>query len=57
MSLAPEALYAERILANLPRLLGRIDREPLSPTAGCADRTYWAWKFVDFPAPRFQEAV
>jgi hypothetical protein len=54
---AAEALYAERILAQLQRVLGQLDREPLSPTAGCADRTYWAWKFVDFPAPRFQEAV
>jgi hypothetical protein len=54
---AAEKLYAERILAQLKRTLGQIDREPLSPTAGCADRTYWAWKFVDFPAPRFQEAV
>ncbi len=50
-------LYAERILAQIPRVLGQIDREPLSPTSGCADRTYWAWKFVDFPAPRMQEAV
>jgi hypothetical protein len=50
-------LYAEQILAQLPRVIGQLDREPLSPTAGCADRTYWAWKFVDFPAPRFQEAV
>lgn len=57
MNPSAAALYAERILAQLPRVLGQIDREPLSPTAGCADRTYWAWKFVDFPAPRFQEAV
>jgi hypothetical protein len=34
-----------------------MDREPLSPTAGCCDRTFWAWKFVDFPGARFQEAL
>jgi hypothetical protein len=34
-----------------------MDREALSPTAGCCDRTYWAWKFVDFPASRLQESV
>ena len=34
-----------------------MDREPDSRTAGCCDRTYWAWKFVDFPGARFQEAL
>ena len=33
------------------------DREPLSQTYGCFDRTYWAWKFTDFPGARFQEGV
>jgi hypothetical protein len=57
---SPEAardLYARLIVAQIPRVLGLMDREPLSPTAGCADRTYWAWKFVDFPRSRFQEAL
>lgn len=53
----PAELYAERILDRAPLVLGLMDREPLSPTAGCCDRTFWAWKFVDFPAPRFQEAL
>jgi hypothetical protein len=34
-----------------------MDRELLSPTIGCGDRTYWAWKFVDFPGSRFQESL
>ena len=38
-------------------LAGPTRREPRSPTAGCCDRTYWAWKFVDFPGARFQEAL
>jgi len=50
-------LYAEMILEQAPRALSLMDREALSPTAGCCDRTYWAWKFVDFPGARFQEAL
>lgn len=51
------AFYRQLILAQVPRVLGLIDREALSPTSGCGDRTFWAWKFVDFPRSRFQEAL
>jgi hypothetical protein len=57
VSRSADEIYRGILFAQLPRVLGQIDREPLSPTWGCGDRTYWAWKFVDFPAPRFQEAV
>lgn len=50
-------LYLAAILEQAPRVLGMIDREPTGPTAGCCDRTYWCWKFVDFPGARFQEAA
>jgi len=50
-------IYSDIILQEIPRLLGLQDREPLSPTFGCFDRTYWQWKFKDFPDARFQEAV
>lgn len=50
-------LYGRAILEQAPRVLSLMDRETLSPTAGCCDRTYWAWKFVDFPGARFQEAA
>ena len=50
-------LYAAMILEQAPRALSLMDREAMSPTAGCCDRTYWAWKFVDFPGARFQEAL
>lgn len=53
----PGSLYADALLTHAPRVLGMMDREALSPTAGCCDRTYWAWKFVDMPAPRFQESL
>lgn len=50
-------MYAALILEQPARVLSLMDREALSPTAGCCDRTYWAWKFVDFPGARFQEAL
>jgi len=34
-----------------------LDREAPSVTYGSFDRTFWAWKFTDFPAPRLQEGV
>lgn len=33
------------------------DRESFSKTYGCFDRTFWCWKFTDFPGARYQEAV
>jgi hypothetical protein len=50
-------LYMAMILEQSPRALGLMDRDAMSPTAGCCDRAYWAWKFVDFPGARFQEAL
>lgn len=49
--------YAQIILEQAPRVLSLMDRERLSATAGCMDRTYWAWKFVDFPGARYQEGL
>ena len=54
---AAAALYNGRIAELIPTLLSWGDREALSPTYGCFDRTFWSWKFVDFPRPRFQEAA
>ncbi|MGE0622642.1 MAG: hypothetical protein AB7O54_08480 [Pseudomonadales bacterium] len=51
------ALYAQHILDKIPRVIGMIDRETFSRTSGCMDRTYWSWKFTDFPGARFQEGV
>lgn len=45
------------LLAEAPRVLGLMDRDPASRSAGCMDRTFWAWKFTDFASPRFQEGV
>ena len=43
--------------AEIARLLSWQDREPFSKTYGCFDRTFWSWKFTDFPGARFQEGV
>jgi hypothetical protein len=49
--------YQTAILEQIPRVLSRMDRQRESRSAGCCDRTFWAWKFTDFPGARFQEAV
>ncbi len=50
-------LYLGCIRSEIPRLLSLMDRDAHSKTFGCMDRTYWAWKFTDFPGARFQEGV
>jgi len=50
-------IYTRQVLCQIPRLLAWQDREPLSQTYGCFDRTYWSWKFTDFPGARYQEGV
>jgi hypothetical protein len=53
----PGSCYRIQALAQIPRLLSNGDREPLSATFGCFDRSFWAWKFTDFAGSRFQESV
>jgi len=45
------------VLAQMPRLLGLLDRNPVSSTFGCFDRQYWHYNTVDFSCARSQEAV
>lgn len=52
-----ETAYQKLAVNQMQRLLSRIDREKTSITYGCFDRTFWSWKFTDFPGPRFQEAL
>jgi len=49
--------YFESAIYQISRLLSTIDRESISKTYGCCDRTFWAWKFTDFPGSRYQEAI
>jgi hypothetical protein len=51
------SVYAPLALAEVPRLLGLLDREPASPTYGSFDRDHWSWKFRDFPLVMPQWAV
>lgn len=49
--------YSDLILEAAPRLLGQLDREPLSPTYGSFDRDHWSWKFRDFPLVMMQTGL
>lgn len=42
--------YADRALAQIPRLLSLQDRNEFSPTHGCFHREYWLCRSVDFPS-------
>jgi hypothetical protein len=50
-------VYLAAILERAASVLSLMDRESFSRTAGCMDRTHWAWKFTDFPGARFQEGL
>ena len=52
-----KAHYAKSVLRYAPRLLGQVDRRPLSPTFGCADRQFWHYKVTDFPCAMLQETA
>lgn len=43
-----------QVLKTCRRLLSEINRDPATPTCGCFDRRYWAWKLVDYPEATFQ---
>ena len=50
-------LFAREALAQIPKILTLLDRNPHSPTYGCFDRTFWQYKVIDFPAAMSQEFV
>lgn len=50
-------LYLAAALADIPRLLGAIDRNPYHATYGCLDRDYWHYRTACFPSEMFQEGV
>ena len=50
-------LFAIHALAQIPKILTLMDRNPHSPTYGCFDRTFWQYKVIDFPAGMSQEFV
>lgn len=44
-------------LSEVPRLLGQIDRNPLSRTYGSCDRAFWLYRTNDINSMRYQEAA
>ncbi len=50
-------LLAQEALAQIPKLLTLLDRNPHSPTYGCFDRNFWQYKIIDFPSGMAQEFV
>ena len=50
-------LFAQEALAQIPKILTLLDRNPHSPTYGCFDRSFWQYKVIDFPAGMSQEFV
>lgn len=49
--------YAQAALAQIPRLIGAIDRNPFHATYGCFDRQFWHYRTASFPSEMYQEAV
>ena len=49
--------YALAALAQIPRLLGALDRNPYHATYGCFDRQYWHYRTASFASEMYQEAV
>ena len=48
-------LFAQAALAEIPKILTLLDRNPHSPTYGCYDRNFWQYKIIDFPCGMSQE--
>jgi hypothetical protein len=44
----------DQVLQACRHLLSEINRDPATPTCGCCDRRFWAWKLIDFPEATFQ---
>jgi len=49
--------FAREALAQIPKILTLMDRNPHSPTYGCCDRNFWHYKIIDFPSGMAQEFV
>lgn len=52
-----KAFFEQALLHEMPRLLSRLDRCPVSASRGCFDREYWAWATKDFANSDMQRGV
>jgi hypothetical protein len=50
-------VFAGEAIAQIPKILTLMDRNPHSPTYGCCDRNFWQYKIIDFPSGMAQEFV
>ena len=50
-------IFAEKALADIPKILTLMDRNRHSPTYGCFDRIHWRYKTIGFPSNISQECV
>lgn len=41
----------------MERLIGFLDKNPISPTFGCFDKNFWHHRFTDFPSSAKQQGV
>jgi hypothetical protein len=57
MTLSARELYAQVGIGAIPKLLGLLDRNRLSPTYGCFDKAFWHYRTASFPSGMFQEYV
>lgn len=53
----PGQIYGRAVLAQLPRMLSQIDRNPHSPTYGCCCRNFWHYRIEDIANSQLQEVV
>lgn len=56
-SFTPATETEDHAVAACRRVLADVDRDPHSPTRGCFDRRYWAWKMADMPDATLQRNV
>lgn len=49
--------YLRQPVEAVARLLGAMDRNPMSPTYGCLDRQYWHYRTSCFPSEMYQEGI
>lgn len=49
--------YSDAVLAEIPRIIGNLDRNPFRPTYGCFDRQFWHYRTAVFSSEMYQEAV
>lgn len=53
----PNNVYLQYSLPAMERLMGLVDKNPLSPTYGCFDKTYWHHRLTDFPSITRQQGI